>query len=100
MHVRSASLGEAEINLDIGKAGGKSMTQVMNESPESLSKLEFGGNEASVSPPAGSPEHAALVESIRQNFPEIYHAAESLEIAEPCREPIAMGAPVPAPQSA
>jgi len=76
------------------------MTQVMNESPETQSKSAFGGNESVVFPPIGSPEHSALVEAIRLNFPEIYEAAEDAKIAAHFGEPVAFGSPVPAPQSA
>ena len=76
------------------------MSQVMNESPETLSKLEFGGNETSVIPPVGSPEHSALVDAIRSNFPEIYEAAESARISAHCAEPVACSSPLPARQSA
>jgi hypothetical protein len=76
------------------------MSQVMNESPETLSKLELGGNETSVIPPIGSPEHLALVDAIRLNFPEIYEAAKDAKMGTHCGEPVACSSLTPVPQGA
>ena len=76
------------------------MSQVMNESPETLSKLEFGGHEASVIPPIGSPEHSALVDAVRLNFPEIYDAPEDANIGARRGEHVACSSPMPVPQTA
>jgi len=76
------------------------MTQVMNESPETQSRFALGGNEAMVSPQVGSPEHSALVEAIRLNFPEIYEAAEDAKIGAHYGEPVPFESTVPTLQSA
>ena len=72
------------------------MSQVKNESPETLSRMEFGGNQTdSDSRPIGSPEHLALVDAIRLNFPEIYEAAEDAETGTHCGEPVACSSLTP-----
>ena len=48
------------------------MTQVPQAEPEAVSQNDFGGNETWRIPAIGTPEHAALVDAIKQNFPEIY----------------------------
>ncbi len=76
------------------------MSQVANESPETLSKLEFGGSETTVIPSNGSPEHLALVDAIRLNFPEIFEAAEDAKTGTHCGEPVACSSLTPVAQSA
>jgi hypothetical protein len=76
------------------------MTQVMNESPETRSRFALGGNEAVDSPQIGSPEHAALVDAIKLNFPEIYETAKDAEISADFGEPVAFDSTVPTLQSA
>lgn len=48
------------------------MTQVPKAEPDASSSNNFRGNETWQIPAIGTPEHAALVEAIKQNFPEIY----------------------------
>ncbi len=76
------------------------MSQVMNEGPETLSKLEFGGNETIVIPSIGSPEHLALVDAIRLNFPEIYEITKDAKKGTNCGEPVPCSSLTPVAQSA
>jgi hypothetical protein len=76
------------------------MTQVVNAEPEVLSEVELRQNETAQILPVGSPEHAALVDAIKQNFPEIYQAPDRTEIGKSYGKPAAWNTPVPAPSSA
>jgi hypothetical protein len=48
------------------------MTQVTNAEPEALSRNDLGGNKSNRIPAIPPAEHAALLDAIRLNFPEIY----------------------------
>jgi hypothetical protein len=48
------------------------MTQVTKAEPEALSRIDFGGKKMTRIPAIPRAEHAALVDAIRLNFPEIY----------------------------
>jgi hypothetical protein len=63
------------------------MTQVTKVEPEALSKSDFGSHEAWCVPAIGTPEHAKLVDAIKQNFPEIYQDPNDSERIEPYRGP-------------
>jgi hypothetical protein len=52
------------------------MSQVTNAEPEDLSGDDPMCNENRRFPAIGTPEHTALVEAIKLNFPEIYMNAD------------------------
>ena len=76
------------------------MTQVTNVEPEALSRIEPEKRETAHLPQAGSIEHAALVDAIRLNFPEIYEAPDYARIGRPYGESAGWNSPVSAPSSA
>jgi hypothetical protein len=63
------------------------MTQVPQAEPEARSRNDFGGNEPWQTPAIGTPEHAALVDAIKQNFPEVYSAPKDSGNGKQFREP-------------
>jgi hypothetical protein len=58
------------------------MTQVTKAEPEALSRNDFGGNITPRIPTIPPAEHAALLDAIRLNFPEIYEDRHHLRNRE------------------
>jgi len=69
------------------EAGGKPMTQVSNDEPDALPKNDLTGKAPEGIPALGTAEHAALVNAIKLNFPEIYIAQENCRMGEPYVRP-------------
>jgi|CZKZ01.1.fsa_nt_gi hypothetical protein len=63
------------------------MTQVVNVEPEFLSKNRSVDMRGRRYPAIGTPEHAALVNLIRLNFPEIYEDPEDSQNGQQVCEP-------------
>ena len=85
--VSTSPLAHAGIRLKIEQAGGISMTQVQKVEPDVLSGNDFGGNEPWQIPAIGTPERAALLDAIKQNFPEIYSDPHDSGKGKQFREP-------------
>jgi hypothetical protein len=65
------------------------MNRVTNAEPDPQSRNDMGSNEKRLFPAIGTPEHAALVEAIKVNFPEIYHTRETPGSDEKFVQPLA-----------
>ena len=73
------------------------MSQVMNVEPECPSRNRTADKKSWRYPAIGTPEHTALVDAIKLNFPEIYDHPNASGIRRQYGEPVALSSAIQPP---